>query len=353
MNLALQQAKKNLGNTKENPSVGCVIVKNNNLISAGYTSLGGRPHAEQNAISASKNEIINSYLYVTLEPCSHFGKTPPCVNKIIKKKIKKVIFSIADPDKRSLNKASINLRKNRIDVTSGILREEITEFYNSYIRSKKQIMPFVTCKIALSKDFFTINKKKKWITNKYSRGRVHLIRSNHDCIVTSSSTVNADNPELTCRIDGLYRTSPSRIIIDKNLKINMNAKIIKKATNFRTIIFYNKDKSKKVNLLKRFKVKLIKVPLDENGNIDLKKSLIIAKQLGFSRILLESGLKLTKSFLSKKLVNDLIVFISDKKIGKNGKNNFKNLLKHFAKSKKRKDVKINLFGDKFLSYKFK
>ena len=106
MGLALQQAHKSLGNTKENPSVGCVIVKNNHVISAGFTGINGRPHAEQNAINFSKKNVKNSELYVTLEPCSHYGKTPPCVNKIIKSKIKKVFFSIKDPDPRSYNKST-------------------------------------------------------------------------------------------------------------------------------------------------------------------------------------------------------------------------------------------------------
>jgi len=214
MGLALQQAIRSLGNTKENPAVGCVIVKNNHLISAGYTSLNGRPHAEQNAINFSKINPRNSELYVTLEPCSHYGKTSPCTKSIIKNGIKKVFFSINDPDLRSYNKSTKLLRRKKISVNKGTYANELNLFYRSYIKSKRNLLPFVTCKLSVSKDFFTINKKNKWITNKFSRARVHVMRSNHDCIITSSKTIIKDNSELTCRIDGLKNRSPSRIILD-------------------------------------------------------------------------------------------------------------------------------------------
>ena len=129
MRLALQQARISLGNTKENPAVGCVIVKNNHLISVGHTSVNGRPHAEQNAINCSKISPQNSELYVTLEPCSHFGETPPCVKSIIKSKVKKVFFSISDPDPRSFNKCSLALERRGIAVNNKVLKNEIKFFY--------------------------------------------------------------------------------------------------------------------------------------------------------------------------------------------------------------------------------
>ena len=179
MRLALQQAKKILGNTKINPAVGCILVKNNYLISAGYTSYNGRPHAELNAINYSKVNPKYSVLYTTLEPCSHYGKTPPCTKSIIKSKIKKVFFSVNDPDPRSFNKCFAALRKRGISVGNSLLKNEVEFFYRSYFKLKKSHLPFVTCKIATSKDFYTVNKKSKWITNEYSRGRVHLLRSLH------------------------------------------------------------------------------------------------------------------------------------------------------------------------------
>ena len=173
MRLALSEAQKALGKTKTNPAVGCILVKNNNVISAASTSSNGRPHAEYNAIENCKDDIKNSDMYVTLEPCSHYGKTPPCTNKIIKNKIKKVYFAIKDPDKRVFNKSTKLLLKKGVSVKYGIGFNEIKEFYKSYIKYKNNELPFVTSKLAVSKDLFAKNKKDKWITNEYSRGRGH------------------------------------------------------------------------------------------------------------------------------------------------------------------------------------
>ena len=353
MKLALEQAKKTLGNTKDNPAVGCVITKNNHVVGAGYTSINGRPHAEQNAINFSKINLKNSQLYVTLEPCSHYGKTPPCIKTIIKKKIKKVFFSINDPDPRSFNKSSIKLENEGINVNNGIFRNEINFFYRSYLKFKKKALPFVTCKLAVSKDYYTINKNNKWITNEFSRGRVHLLRSHHDCIMTSSKTIIDDNPKLTCRVNGLENRSPSRIILDTKLKIPINSTIINEAPVFPTIIFYNKNNKRKIKLLKKLKIKIYKISVNKDGKLDLKRSLIKAKELGFSRIFLESGIKLTTNFLKKNLIDDLKLFISHKNLSTSGDGNIKKYYRLFLNNKKKTTEKVNLFGDKLISYKLK
>ena len=140
MNLALSQALRNLGNTGQNPSVGSVIVKKGCVIASGATSLGGRPHSEKNAVDNSKEDLSNSDMYVTLEPCSHYGKTPPCVNAIIKNKVKKVYYSIKDPDLRSFNKSKNILKNKKIAVTDNILKSEVKKFYRSYIKSKFKVL---------------------------------------------------------------------------------------------------------------------------------------------------------------------------------------------------------------------
>ena len=353
MSLALQQAYKSLGNTKENPAVGCVIVKNNHVISSGFTSINGRPHAEYNAINSSKANLKDSELYVTLEPCSHYGKTPPCVKTIIRKKIKRVLFSIKDPDPRSYNRSTKQFKKRKIKVRNGILSFDIKNFYKSYFKYNKDILPYVTAKMAVSKDFYTNNKKKKWITNKFSRGRVHLMRSSHDCILNTVNTVIIDNPRLTCRIRGLEDASPSRIILDKNLEIPIKSNLVSSASSYRTIIFFNKIRQRKIEVLKRLKVQLIKIPLNEDENFNLKNILVKVKLLGFSRIFLESGLNLTTNFLNEGLVDVLQLFISSKNLKKNGNNSFKKNMKSLLKKKKFTNEKVNLFGDKLISYSVK
>ena len=352
MNLALMQAKKNLGNTSKNPTVGCVIVKNNFVISTGCTGIKGRPHAEHNALSYSSNDIKDSYLYVTLEPCSSYGKTPPCVKSIIKNKIKKVFFSLKDPDPRSNNKSIKQFKKNRVKAHCGILSSEVKNFYRSYYKSKVCGLPFVTAKMAVSKDFYTKNKKGKWITNEFSRGRVHLMRKNHDCILSSSKTIADDNSSLTCRIMGLEKRSPTRVILDKRLETSIRSTIVKTAYKYRTIIFFNRNNKKKIKTLKNLKVKLVKTSLKEDGSLDIKKILFKIKKFGFSRIFLESGIKLTTFFLRENLVDDFHLYISGKKLGINGSNNFIKFIKLFFKNKIPINEKVNLHEDKLITYRF-
>ena len=301
MRLALFQAYKNLGNTKENPSVGCIITKKNLVINAGCTSKNGRPHAEQNAINSSKVNLKGTNLYVTLEPCSHYGKTQPCTKSIIQNKFNKVYFSINDPDSRSHNKCAKLLQNKKINVIKGVCSNELNNFYKSYIKAKKGSLPFVTSKLAISKDFFTINRNKKWITNKFSRARAHLIRSNHDCIITSSRTIINDNSQLTCRIDGLFDRSPSRVILDNKLKIPLTSNVLKDAKKHKTIIFYNKENRDKINVLKKLKIRTFIIPLNKDGDLDLTRVLIKIKKLGFYRILIESGKKIDYQFSKREL----------------------------------------------------
>lgn len=353
MSLALLQAKKVIGNTKINPAVGCIIVKNDSVVGAAHTSFNGRPHAEHNAIINSKENVKNSDMYITLEPCSHYGKTPPCVKTIIKNKVRKVFFSLKDPDYRSFNKSTKQFKKKSIKVLNGILYKDTKNFYRSYFTYKDNKLPFVTAKMAISKDFYTKNKREKWITNNFSRGRVHLMRSNHDCIITSHKTVLDDNPNLNCRIPGLEDHSPCRIILDKNLKMPLKSNIVKSANKHRTIIFFNKIKSNKIDFLRKSKIMLVKFPLNSDGDFILENVLKKVKLLGFSRIFLETGLNLTTSFLKRKLINDFQLFVSKKNLGINGSKSFKKNMGLFLKNKMFIHEKVNLFGDKLISYRIK
>ena len=175
LDLAFQIAEKNLGKTKLNPSVGTVVVKNNTVISSGVTSVNGRPHAESNALKKKIN-FNGADLYTTLEPCTHYGFTPPCVNIIIKKNIKNVFYAFNDPDTRTFKKAKEILKRKKIKITK-IKSKKFKNFYASYFINKKYKIPFISAKIAISKDYYSINKISKWITNYQSRKITHLLRS--------------------------------------------------------------------------------------------------------------------------------------------------------------------------------
>ena len=252
-NLAFELAETNLGKTKKNPSVGCVIVKNNSVISSAVTSISGRPHAEFNALN-KKIDFKNSTMYVTLEPCTHYGLTPPCTNIIKKKKIKKVFYVSDDPDKRT-NKKAKKVLKNVIKLSKKKIKN--TDFYKSYFLNRINKFPLIDAKIAVSKDLFTINSKSRWITNSRSRSVGHLIRSKYDCILSTSDTINKDNSLLNCRITGLNNLKPDLIIIDRNLKLKKQLKLLDISKNRKTyIITYKKDK-KELSFFKKKKIKVI------------------------------------------------------------------------------------------------
>ena len=341
--LAFQQANINLGSTKTNPSVGCIVVKNDSVISSGRTSLSGRPHAEANALK--KNiDYLNSDLYVTLEPCSHYGKTPPCVKKIIEKKIRRVVFSIADIDPRSKNKAQRNLKDKKIFVKKIMVSKLAKKFYQSYFLQSSDKIPLIDAKLAISKDYFTINNKKKWITNKKSRNLGNFLRSKYDCLLTTSETINKDNPLLNCRIEGLEKRTPSLIIFDRYFKINKNIKILKE-NNRKIYIFTTVNNLLKENFFKKKGVKIIKFSSTADDNLSLKKMIFRIKKLGLNRIFVESGNTLLSKLLKNNLVKNLYLFKSSQKLLSAGQNN--SSLSQIKKIKilKKNKIKVNLYGD--------
>ena len=346
LNLAFQLAEKNLGQTEKNPSVGSIVVKNNTVISSGLTSVTGRPHAEFNALDKIKN-TKGSTLYTTLEPCAHQGKTSPCTNIIIKKKIEKVYYAFEDPDKRTYKKAKKILLKKGI-IAKLIRSKKYKNFYKSYFINKKFNIPFISAKIAISKDFFTINKKDKWITNIFSRKIAHLIRSRHDGLLSTSKSINHDNSLLNCRINGLDNYKPALFIIDLNLKLKKNLllnKILKKRITY--LITY-KSNIKKAQIYKKkgYKIILITSLKNKIDFIFLFKKLY---KMGYSRVLVESGLSFFNTLIKNRLINELYIFKSNKKLRKNGKNN--TTLK-YLKNIQAKQISINLNNDKLYKKEF-
>ena len=346
LDLAYQLAEKNLGKTGLNPSVGAVVVKDDSVISSGITSYRGRPHAEFNALSKINN-CAGANLYTSLEPCVHYGKTPPCTKLISKKKIKKVYFGSYDPDIRSYKKAKFTLSKKSIDVKK-IKSNNYKNFYRSYFINKKLNIPYVSAKIALSNDFLSINLKKKWITNESSRKIVHLLRSKYDCILSTSKTINLDNSLLNCRIDGLNKFKPDLFIIDLNLKLKKNLLLNKIINKRKTYIITNKSNLKRISIYKKkgYKFVLINALKDKKDFILLYKKIY---KLGYSRVLLEAGLIFLNTIIKNKLINNLYLFKSNKNLRKTGKNN---ISPNFLKKIKFKPISINLNGDKLFTKEF-
>lgn len=336
--LAFNIAETNLGRTKTNPSVGCVIVKDGSVISSGATSLNGRPHAEFNALSKKLN-FKGSTLYVTLEPCSHYGLTPPCTNIIKNKKIKDAYYCYDDPDLRSHRKAKEKLSKNNIKIKKIELKKN--DFYESYFINKKFQRPFIDAKLAISNDYYTINNNAKWITNFRSRKVGHLLRSKYDSIVSTSKTINNDNSLLNCRIVGLENNKPDLLIIDRHLKLKKNLRIFKISKNRKTYIFTTSQDKKKILFLRSKKIKVIKLKKLDNKH-DFKTLMEKIYKIGKRRLLIESGLKFLTKCVEFDLVSNLYLFKSNRNLKKKGSNNSSILLKKLKKISK---INVNLKED--------
>ena len=319
MKLALDLARARRGLTGDNPSVGCIIVKKDKIISIGQTGYGGRPHAEHNAISNCFEELKDSKMYITLEPCNHYGKTPPCTMNIIRNKISEVYYSIDDIDKKVNGKSYSILKNNDINVKKGLLKKEAHNLYKSYYINRKKQLPYIIGKIALSKNKIIYSDISKKITSKTSDKLTHYLRLKSDGILITSITLNTDNPKLNCRLDGYMKFSPKRIILDKNLKIDLKSYIVKSIKNKNTIIFHNSDNKTKKNFLIKKGAFLINQSTNKHKNFDLKKILKKLYMLGVKNLLVEGGDKLTKSFLQKRMFNEFYMFKSSKNLLKGNK----------------------------------
>ena len=335
MRLALNLASARKGLTGDNPSVGCVIIKKDKIISIGQTGYNGRPHAEYNAIKNSFEKLNGSKMYVTLEPCNHYGKTPPCTNKIIKSRISELIYSIDDIDNKVKGKSFKILSNKKITVKRGLLKNEAKNLYDSYIKNRKKKLPFVTAKIAVSKNKLIYSRGAKKITDKSSDKITHYLRYKNDYIMISSKTLNIDNPKLNCRLDGYEKFSPKRIILDKNLEIKLNSYISRSVEKKNTIIFYNKSNYQKIKILKRKGFVLVKSQLNSSKLFDLKKILKKLFSLGVRNLLVEGGDKVTKNLIKNKLIDIFYLFQSSKILPKSKINqsfsSFKILNKNYKK----------------------
>lgn len=330
MRRAIELAQKGLGFTNPNPMVGAVIVKDGKIIGEGYHERCGELHAERNAIASLTESAEGATIYVTLEPCCHYGKTPPCTEVIIENKISRVVIGSRDPNPLVSGKGARILREAGITVEEDFLREEcdqINKVFFHYITTKH---PYVTVKYAMTADgkIATKTGASKWITGEAARNEVQKMRYKNMAIMAGIGTVLADDPLLNVRVEGLK--SPIRIICDSNLKIPLDSQIVKTADKHKTIIAcaYNeacpsqKDDhnqnnyqfTQKRDLLNQEGIQIINVP-DENGKVDVTKLLEILGNQGIDSIFVEGGGILNDSLFRANLVNRLEVFVAPKVFG--------------------------------------
>src|SRR5580700_4659831 len=221
MRTALGLARRGLGNTWPNPAVGCVIVKDGRVVGRGWTQKGGRPHAETEALARAGKGAKGATAYVSLEPCSHHGKTPPCAEALIAAGVSRVVAAVEDPDPRVSGRGIARLRAAGIAVEAGLCAAEAAELNAGFFCRVAQGRPLVTLKLAASLDgrIATPTGKSRWITGPAARERAHLLRAAHDAVLIGTGTALADDPQLTCRLPGLEARSPVRIVIDRTLRL--------------------------------------------------------------------------------------------------------------------------------------
>lgn len=319
MRRALELAKGGIGYTNPNPLVGAVIVKDDRVIGEGYHKVYGSHHAEVNAFLNVTEDVKGATMYVTLEPCSHYGKTPPCAKAIVEKGIKKVIIGLKDPNPIVAGRGIEILEEAGIEVVAGVLEEEgkkLNEIFLKYITTK---LPFVIMKTAMTLDgkIATRTNASKWITGELSRKYVHELRHRVSGIMVGIGTVLADDPSLTTRFEDVRGSDPIRIIVDSSARIPLKSKILNLESDAKTIIVVTEKAGReKLRMLEEKGAEVIITP-SKNGRVDLN---LLMKELGerkIDSILLEGGSELNYAALEEGIVDKVHAFIAPKIIGGN------------------------------------
>ena len=317
MRVALNLAKKGLGHVSPNPCVGAIVVKNNKIVGEGYHSKAGGHHAEVIAINEAGKLARDADLYVTLEPCNHYGKTPPCAELIVKTGLRKVFIACKDTNPLVSGKGIEYLKSKNIEVEQGILESEAVNLNKGFFKRIKGKKPYITIKIASSIDGNTSLKsgESKWITSEYAREDVQKLRANACAILTGVGTVNNDNPNLNVRKRN-SNLQPKRFILDSHLSIKPDLPILQQENIF---LVYGDDPNNNFDNLIKTKVKLVKIPL-KNNQIDLPFFISHLEEYGVNNLLVEAGPNLTGSIIEAGYYDDLIIYIAPTLLGSDANN---------------------------------
>jgi diaminohydroxyphosphoribosylaminopyrimidine deaminase/5-amino-6-(5-phosphoribosylamino)uracil reductase len=322
MKRALKLAEKGEARVSPNPMVGAVVVKNGRIVGEGYHKFYGGPHAEVYALETAGEEALGADIYVTLEPCSHYGKTPPCANKLVSSGIKRAVVAMVDPNPEVAGKGLDILREAGIEVDLGLMSDKAKELNEVFIKFITDEYPYIYLKKAQTLDGYIASNTgdSKWITNKEARLEGHKLRHKVDAVMVGIGTVLADDPSLTTRLEDRDGIDSLRIILDPELEIPLSAKIINQKSEANTLIIAGKEavdkKVSKFNKLNSKKqVEIITFTLNKNKFLPIKKILKLLHQKKISSILVEGGAKLSHSFLHEELIDKLYYFIAPKIYG--------------------------------------
>lgn len=312
MREALRIAKNAEGRTSPNPLVGAVIVKDGKIVAEGWHRKSGTPHAEVHALNMAGELAKNSTMYVTLEPCSHFGRTPPCANKIVESGVKKVFVAMKDPNPKVAGRGIEILKSAGIEVEVGILEDEARKLNEVFLKYITKKIPFVTAKFACSLDgkISTVGGESQWISCEESRKFSHHLRDINDAIMVGVGTVLADNPSLTTRLDG--GKNPVRIVVDSLARTPIDSKIVRDG-QAKTVLAVTKNAPReKISELKNFGVEIIET---DGERVDLNFLMSELAEREITSVLVEGGGTLHFSMLKENLVDKIFAFIAPKILG--------------------------------------
>jgi diaminohydroxyphosphoribosylaminopyrimidine deaminase / 5-amino-6-(5-phosphoribosylamino)uracil reductase len=320
MRAALALARRGIGNTWPNPAVGCVIVKDGRVIGRAVTAAGGRPHAETRALERAGEAARGAAAYVTLEPCCHWGRTPPCTDALIAAGIARVVIGARDPDRRVDGAGIARLRAAGIEVLEGVLDQDARETIAGFTLRVRQGRPLVTLKLASTLDgrIATGTGESRWITGPLARRVAHVLRARHDAVMVGVGTVAADNPDLTCRLPGLRPNPLIRIVADSHLRTALTARLIATAAETPTWMLIREDAdSDRRRAFADVGAMLIEVPSAPMG-IDLGQALGHLGTAGITHLLVEGGAQIAASLLREGVVDRLAWFHAPAIMGADG-----------------------------------
>ena len=306
MEMAMQLAEKGRGTTSPNPLVGAVVVKRGKIVGRGYHNKAGSEHAEVRALEEAGQKAVNGILYVTLEPCSHWGRTPPCTDLILQSKVREVIIGMKDP--HGVVRGNQILKSQSVKTKIGILEEQLKKQNEVYLKYISKKMPFVLLKAGMTLDgkIATKNGKSKYITGKESLHYVHTLRSNYDAVMVGINTVLSDDPRLTTRLAN--GKNPLKIIVDSRLRVPLKAKVLR---NVDSVIIATTHKSPK-NKIKKLEKKGISLIITktQQGKVDLVQLMKALAEQGVCSVMIEGGSELHAAALQAKIVDKILFFVA-------------------------------------------
>lgn len=319
MSMALALAERGLGNVWPNPAVGCVLVQGSRVVGRGWTQPGGRPHAESEAIRRAGEAARGSTAYVTLEPCAHHGRTPPCVDTMIGAGVARVVIASVDPDPRVNGRGIARLRAAGVAVEVGCLGPAARRQNAGFFSRIRDGRPFVSLKLAMSADgrIATATGDSQWITGPAARAEGHRLRASHDAILVGSGTALSDDPLLNCRLPGLEARSPVRVVLDRRGRLSARSRLVQSARELPLWLFTSADGAAAGGELEQLGVKLFPLPAMQPADA-LRGVLAGLAGQGITRVLVEGGATLATAFLRERLVDRLHLFEAPMLIGADG-----------------------------------